>query len=224
MTSSALNYTPEALAVAQRVVYELSGRRVVWPALTTTETFKVSRSPVLRLSGTPVIDIESVGLVSSTGEFISNIEFQLLNKSRIRVSLNYSGSSHVPGAASAYGKVTNCFECDRLIEVTYSYGARPPADMIAGIEELASQYTLMLSDQPPTIPGCSLPPNAKSVSTRGMSIELEDTDEILSQGKTGIDSLDNAIARYNMIQARSRSRLVSPTFPPSIRSNTHTRA
>lgn len=214
------NYSEEALAIAQRVVYELSGRRVVWPAITTTETLKIGRSPVIRLSGSPIIGVESAHLVTQYGETISPVEFTKINSSRIRLHLGASVSA-------SYGVSNSDFTChsaNRYVEITYSYGAVPPQDLVAGTIELAEQYTLLLNDESPTVGGCSLPPNARSVSSRGISVELEDTDEILSQGKTGIDSLDNAIARYNKLQVASRSRLVSPTFPPSVRSNTHTRA
>lgn len=215
MTSSEPTYTQEALKIAQRVVYELSGRRVVWPALTTTEIFKVPRrgSSILRLTGTPVQTVQSVEMVSSFGETVSTMEFEQVNASRVRV---------VVRAASSPGHGCSGSDSNR-IHVTYIYGARPPADLEAGIYLLAEEYTRLMAGLEPINAGCSLPPGVKSVNTRGMSLDMDDTEAKIAEGMTGVDSLDNALARYNHLRAKSRSRLYSPTFPPTTRTNTHTR-
>lgn len=216
MTSSELNYTQEALALAQRVVYELTGRRVVWPALTTTELFTVYRrnSTLLRMSGTPVQSVVSVELLGADGESLGPIEFEQVNASRVRIK----PTGYAVNSASS---VWICPDRHRQIAVTYMYGAKPPADLQNGIEQLAAEYTLLLNGETPMHGGaCSLPPNASSVSSRGISVSMEDEPDIVTEGRTGIDSLDSAITRYNNVKAATRARLISPTFPPTQRINT----
>lgn len=216
MTSSEPDYTQEALALAQRVVYELSGRRVVWPALTTTEIFPYPKRPssLLRLTGTPIQTVQTVEMISSEGDIIGPAEFEKINASRVRINIRgmSPGSQHPAVCGSG-----------NQIAVTYTYGAVPPGDIQAGIYLLAEEYSRLLVGEEPINAGCSLPPGVKSVSSRGISLDMDDTDAKIAEGKTGIDSLDNALARYNSTGARSRSRLYSPTFPPTTRTNTHTR-
>lgn len=204
MATSALT-DADALAMAGRIFYELSGRRVIWPLLDTEETFTLRpgrRYQIIRLSGQPIKAVESVTYRRGTVESV--LPFSRISSSKIRLDSAMFGSDLCMGEGE--------------INVRYTYGAKPPAQILHAIQLLADELQTADSD-----PGaCQLPTNIKSVARQGFNMTMETADEIIASGGTGVDEVDKALAYFNSTKSKRRARVVSATVPPSTRQLTRT--
>ncbi|QGF20263.1 head-to-tail adaptor [Gordonia phage Sixama] len=193
----------EATQVASRVLYELSGRRFIWPPVTTTE--RISLPPMqqwVSLEGRPVISIDSV-VLSRTGMADIDIEYVLENKHRLRFLHNPQYTYPLCG-----GEIN--------LTVRYTYGSKPPAEIQAAIEILAKEILLGYTDPDE----CNLPDTVISIIRQGISMQLLNAKDFLDRGRTGITIVDHALSRINPEGVRRKSRVYSVNKPPPRRSNT----
>lgn len=106
---------------------------------------------------------------------------------------------------------------NETFEVTFTHGALPPAPLVQAAMELACQIVLGCegSDE------CKLPQRVTSVTRQGVSFTLLDPQTFLTQGRTGLYSVDLAIATYNPKGIQRRASAISPDVPrPWRRTNT----
>lgn len=95
--------------------------------------------------------------------------------------------------------------CDDL-EVTYTYGAPPPALGKIAARALADQYVLAMDGSD----DCTLPQRITQISRQGESWTLLDPQTFLEKGRTGIYQVDLFLTTVNPDGARLRSRVFSP--------------
>lgn len=192
-----------ANAIASRVMYELLGRRWIWPAITTTET--ITLQPMQKwaiLAGKPVISVDSVTL-RRPGIADTIVAYVLENKHRLRF---LDEPQFRPGLCGG----------GMDLEVTYTYGAPPPKEVEMAIEALSDQLVLAFegSDE------CKLPDRVTSVSRQGISMTILDPQDFLTEGRTGIALVDQALRNYNPSRALRPARVYSANNPPPRRRST----
>lgn len=189
----------DTLAIATRIVYELLGRRWVWPAITTTETVEIPWSqPTIVLHGRPVIEIISISQDGGT----TQLPYTLENKFRVRLT-------NRPGAK------TRCCGL-RKVSITYKYGSPPP-------EGLRRAILLLQEELDKSIAGdtdCQLPQGVTSVSRQGITMNIVDVESFVARGLTGISDVDEAIRLFNPTGAKRPVRIYSRRNPPPRRTNT----
>lgn len=194
--------TPDALSTSTRIIYELLGRRWVWPAITTTEEVDLAGGQQdVVLHGRPVREVLSVAL---DGVIMPTDEYTLVNKHRVRIlqTLPY--------------KTFWCGNSHHTIAVRYSYGSPPPMQLDTAINVLAEELDLANSGSDE----CRLPERVTSISRQGISLTLVDPKEYFEKGETGIPEVDVALATFNPTRARRPVRVYSLINPPPRRSNT----
>lgn len=195
----------EALEMAGRIVYELTGRRVIWPLLSTEETFTLQpnrRYQIIRLSGRPISSVESVTYRRGTVETV--IPHSKISSSKVKLHTTVSGNRV-------------CMDTGELV-VKYTYGSKPPAQVLHAIEILAEELQKSTTDSS----ACQLPTNIQSVSRQGFNMTMETAEAIMSSGGTGVDEVDKVLAYFNSTKAKRRARVVSATVPLSTRLATST--
>jgi hypothetical protein len=99
-----------------------------------------------------------------------------------------------------------CWQSCGDLEVTYTYGAPPPAMGRIAAKALADQYVLAVTGSE----DCMLPQRVTSISRQGMSWTLLDPQDFLDKGRTGIYQVDLFLTTVNPDNARLRSRVFSP--------------
>lgn len=196
----------EAQAIATRVMYELLGRRWVWPAVTTTERVEIpAGQDWISLEGRPVISIASVTLrrANSTS---SLVDYVLENKHRLRLATPtpYSLTSQVcTGPRPSY-------------DITYTYGSPPPLEVEVAIEKLAEEIALSYNNPD----DCALPDTVTSATRQGISMQFASAQDFLDRGRTGLTVVDNVLARFNSAGTRRRATVYSVNKPPPRRRDT----
>lgn len=143
---------------------------------------------LLRLRGGPVLSIQS----ASIGD-------RLLTADEIAI-YDYS---HISIGAS------RCWNSCDDVEVTYTYGAPPPALGKIAARDLANQYVLAQSGSDE----CALPERVTQVSRQGVSWTLLDPQDFLDNGRTGLYRVDLFLRAVNPDKARLRARVFSPDIP-----------
>ena len=226
-------YLGEATEIATKIVRDLTGRRWVWPAITTTEFVDLDPWPnVIILQGRPVISVESVVRTMDDGTVVPQ-EYVLENKHRIRLTdyrqfafssvlvgdTAYTGAQYVTQNSLVFPDQTPQLYAavpPRKMAVTYTYGSPPPAQLGRAIEVLAQELVLQMegSDE------CRLPDNVTSVNRQGLSMQLTSPDDFLAKGETGISEVDQAIRNFNVGRAKRPARVYSPSSPPARRTGT----
>ena len=226
-------YYDDATAIATRVMYELTGRRWVWPAITTTEFVDLNPWPnVISLQGRPVIEVISVVRTFDDGTAVEQ-PYVLENGYRIRlteyrqlsqtvvlggdpdfIASQYitQGSLISPAQFGQYFAVIP----PRRIAVAYTYGSRPPAEIGWAIEVLAKEIQLAMNDDE----DCRLPQRITSISRQGISISALPPESFLVSGYTGIPEVDQAIRNFNPGRAKRPARVYSASNPPPRRTGT----
>lgn len=193
----ASDYEEDATSIATRVVYELLGRRWVWPAVTTTEIHEIrSGQRVISLFGRPVTNVDSVHLEGSVEELTYALEsgFQI----RLENALNAS-----------------CRGLARLM-VTYTFGSEPPVAVLRAIEVYAGELSKAMSGDST----CRLPQRVTTIVRQGVSMTLLDPGEYLDEGKTGIPDVDAILKVFNPSGARRPARVYGRATPPATRIET----
>jgi hypothetical protein len=199
----------DAAEIAQRIMYELLGRRWVWPAVTTTETVEIGpRQQVIVLHGRPVVDVESVTLEGSTDPLAYTVE----NKHRIRLTRAAMAGDYWPT-----GRLLGYCPGPRRIAIRYTYGSPAPAEVQLAIDVLAEEFQKVIDGD---IGECRLPDRVTSISREGMNMTLLDPQDFLDQGRTGIEEVDQALSRFNPTHARRPARVYGRANRPPVRTNT----
>lgn len=197
------DFAADAPEIAARVLYELLGRRWVWPPVTTTERVEIpSNQNFLLLDGRPVISIEECVLYRGNAAAL-DLEYVLENKFRLRFT-------DIPQLRN-----NRCWGSSNAIEVTYTYGSPPPLEVEAAIEALAQELVLGYNGSEE----CRLPPHIQALSRNGITMAFP-THEFLDNGRTGIEEVDAAIRHFNSGNAKRRARVYSVNNPPPRRRNT----
>lgn len=194
----------EALEIAYRIVYELLGRRWVWPAVTTTESLELpSGQNWAILEGRPVISVDSV-VRRAPGVADVDVEYVLENRRRLRFNQGTIRSARLCGPTSV------------VLVVTYTYGSPPPVSLQFAIESLASEIVLAYTDPDE----CRLPDTVTSISRQGISMQLTSAQDFLDNGRTGISELDRVLHDLNPLRSIRKARVYSVNKPPPRRTNT----
>lgn len=92
------------------------------------------------------------------------------------------------------------------IEVAYTHGSRPPTAGKEAAIRLANEIIFWNAGDS----RCSLPERITSVSRQGVSYTIIDSQEFISQGKTGIYSVDSFIAAANPDKQRKKPAIFRP--------------
>lgn len=82
----------------------------------------------------------------------------------------------------------DCNTCGRLLEVTFITGVEPPIELRMAAADLVCELKKSCSGTP-----CALPERVNRVVRRGVEMEFADIESTLSDGKTGIKSVDWAL-------------------------------
>ena len=199
----------EAHQIAVRVIYELLGRRWIWPAVTTTESIEIAPNQRwVSLEGRPIISVDSV-VLSRPGITPTNISYEIENKHRLRFTDPHQIWYLSPGPS-------RCCGSPMTLEVTYTYGSEPPLEIEKAIEALTEEIMLSYNDPDE----CSLPDTVTSVTRQGLTMQMLTATDFLSKGITGISTVDRTIALFNPANVRRKARVFSVNKPPPRRKNT----
>lgn len=132
----------------------------------------------------------------------------------------YHGEREVPLTEVAifdYSYITSpnkCWNTCDEVEVTYTFGASPPAMGKMAARELANQFVMAMTDDAE----CQLPQRITQVSRQGVSWTLLDPQDFLDKGLTGIYAVDLFLRVTNPDKKQLRARVFSPDLP---RAKTH---
>lgn len=196
----ASEYEEDVESLATRVVYELLGRRWVWPAITTTEYHETySGQRVISLLGRPVVTVTHVRVEDTTDD----LPFSLESGYRIRLE-------------SPLGYRSGLCSGPPRLEVRYSYGAEPPVAVLRAIEVYSSELTKAMTGDST----CRLPQRVTSITRQGISMTLLDPGEYLDEGKTGLPEVDSMLRVFNPSGARRPARVFGKATPPPTRVDT----
>lgn len=227
MTTPAPTPPIDTEALATRVIYELLGRRWVWPPMRATDAYPLTN--VVHLTGRPVIEIVSIaapdGVQLTTEDFELSSRFKLKFSSSVCARYGIGAQPYargVPGYPLGGSGVfsgdpfaLNNICPDREWTIVYVYGS-PPNDQIRfAIWKMQEQYDLALagSDE------CQLPKRITSIVRQGVSMTLLDPQDFLEKGQTGIEEVDFMLSVMNRGRAKARSRIFSQHNPPARRLN-----
>ena len=180
--ASARNYTPELVGGD---MYNIPFDEFDDYAELTTDG--MSPSTRLRLRGRPVIKIDSVR--DRTGKIVDPSNYYLVDHSTLQAR---SGTAWAP--------------CN--IEVTYTYGAPPPASGKAAARVLATEFIKLWNGD-----DCDLPQRITSVTRQGVSYTILDNQDFIADMRTGLYVVDLFLKSSNPDKARAKARVFSPDVP-----------
>lgn len=207
----ASQYSRDVEEIATRVMYELTGRRWVWPAITTIEEIDLPvGQQFVVLHGRPVISIESV---TSSLEPNVQIPYKLFNG--MRVEFDTPNAINTGPWNTPFAWQPGC-GTGRQITVKYKYGSPPPLEILYAIEVLSKELTLSMNGDDE----CRLPDKVTSVNRNGISMQMLSAQDFLDNGRTGITEVDSAIRNANSSGAKRPARVYSMTTPPARRTGT----
>lgn len=181
--ASSRNYTPELVGGD---VYNIPFDEFDDYAEITTDG--MSPSTRLRLRGRPVVRIHSVR--DRVGRIVDPANYYLVDHSTIQAK---AGTSWAP--------------CN--IEITYSYGAPPPAAGKAAARVLAKEFIKLWSGDD----DCALPQRVTSVSRQGVNYTILDNQDFVEEMRTGLYVVDLFLKSVNPDKARAKARVFSPDVP-----------
>jgi hypothetical protein len=225
MTTPAPTPPIDTEALATRVVYELLGRRWVWPPIQAVDAYPMTMT--VHLTGRPVLDIVSVQ--APDGAVLSSEDYQLSSSFKITFSQSVatkygigapSFASAVPGYPAGGSGVYTGDPFDiagrgQLREwlVTYVYGTKPNDQIRFAIWKMQEQFDLALAGDE----ACTLPKRITSIARQGVTMTLLDPQDFLEKGQTGIEEVDFMISVMNRGKAKARSRVFTQYNPPARR-------
>ena len=148
----------------------------------------------LRLRGRRVVDVHNVRTLR--GDLVDPMSYRLVEHSTLEAT---------------YGKTF--FPCN--VEVTYTYGAPPPAAGRLAARTLALELVkLYKNDQ-----DCALPNRVTSVARQGVTYTVLDNQDLIDELRSGIYAVDLFLRATNPDRARARARVFSPDVPRARRVN-----
>jgi hypothetical protein len=204
-------YTDEAIQTASTVLYKLTGEK--YPGISTSTDAITSTAYTNAMTSPQVIGGNMYNLPRAT--MGGQRELNLRQKPVLSVA-----SVHVNGVLldpSQYSLRNNAYIVRTApnlwilsptseIIVTYKHGARPPVAGKAAATRLANEIILWyLGDN-----RCALPERITSVARQGVSYTILDPQDFISQGKTGIYSVDSFIAAVNPDKQRKKPAIFHP--------------
>lgn len=77
--------------------------------------------------------------------------------------------------------------------ISYDYGSAPPPELVLAAHDLACELKRACSGDL----DCKLPPNVRRVARQGLAIEMVDLQRMLTSDKTGIPTVDHALAVHS---------------------------
>jgi hypothetical protein len=204
----------DSTAIAERIMYELLGRRWVWPPLSVTEEYENVRTRRVHLQGRPIISVEEITL---GGTVIT--DYAIENHSTIRLPRNcgdclfYASSGWIwTGQGAAYDAYLNRDPCATLV-ASYTYGAPAPESVEKAIKALECELDLAFAGSGE----CRLPSRVTHISRQGIDMTLLDPQDFLENGKTGLVEVDEVLAIFNPTVSKTRARVFSPEYLPGRR-------
>ena len=145
------------------------------------------RARRIRLDGTPVISIGSVTELG-TGRLLNPTEYAIVNRNFLHIS-----TSIISG-----------------VDVSYTYGQRPPAAGRRAAKTMAQQFYYLWSGREDQ---CELPSRVTQVNRQGVDWTLLDNQDFLDELKTGIYAVDMFLRSVNPDRARVRAKVFSVDLP-----------
>lgn len=103
--------------------------------------------------------------------------------------------------------------CDGATEITYTFGAPPPA----GGRDAAVELGIELLKHRRKLKGCRLPSRTTSITRQGLSMEIIDPMEFLNNGGTGLVLVDMWLRSVNPDRSPQAAGVWSPDLPTTIR-------
>ena len=180
--SSAKNFSPQ---LASGQVYNVPSEDWNDSAYQSDGTSSISR---IRLRGKPVQEIHLVRSMYD-GLIVNPDAYYIAEHSTL---IAYKGTPWPPGN----------------IEITYTYGSRPPvAGRQAALLFAIELVKLWEGDD------CALPDRVTSVSRQGVSYTILDNQDFLENMRTGIYAIDLFIKTANPAKALAPSKVFSPDMP-----------
>lgn len=115
---------------------------------------------------------------------------------------------HAYLAPSGPGACDPCFDPCGL-EVTYTYGSKPPPAGVTAALDLANEFVKSIEcpDE------CRLPERVTSVSRQGVSYQVFDPQDFMTDGRLGLYSVDAFLKAVNPNRAQLPARVFSPDLP-----------
>jgi hypothetical protein len=141
--------------------------------------------------------------IETVGPFI-NLRYGPLRRV---VSLSIDGHGPAAEWRAEMGGVRLLFQplSERLVTITYRWGANLPGGASAALGELAYEFVRGMTDQT-----CKLSSRAVSIARQGVTIDMLDAQELLDSGVTGLPLTDSLIRSVNPMRRQFRSRVLSP--------------
>jgi hypothetical protein len=202
-----------ACEAASQLLWSLSGRKFSGPTVV-TERYTIAQAPtgLIILNNIPGI---AVGTLVTT----SLIRQEDLKRSRI--TLRGKNVKRILGVYTEDGERVNedrytlwdssFVEFGTRIHgdlyITYEYGGSIPALGRMAAKQLATQFTLSLSGREDE---CVLPDRVTSVTRQDVSWTILDTQDFLTDLRTGLYSVDLFLKSTNSSKARLKSKVFSP--------------
>lgn len=100
------------------------------------------------------------------------------------------------------------------VEVTYEYGALPPAAGRMAARQLAQQFAKLWGGMEED---CELPDRVTSISRQGMSMTILDQQDFIDELRTGVYAVDLFLKATNPFKATRRSRVFSPDIARGVK-------
>lgn len=141
----------------------------------------------IRLDGTPIRAIGSVTSLAD-GSILDPSEYTVINRTFLQLNSPYS----------------------RGIDVSYTYGQRPPKTGEMAALAMATQFFYAWSGREDE---CSLPDRVTAVTRQGVSWVLLDNQDFLDDLKTGIYMVDLFLKSVNPDKARVKAKVFSVDLP-----------
>lgn len=198
--------------MSRQVMYELLGRRFVWPRLRAIDVYPSSYELVL--TGRPVSEVESVTILPS-GKVLAEDDYEIYSKFRIRIKrhVRLPGVGRPRHAYGVYPGGAFCADGINEIQVQYVYGSPPPLHVSQAIDTLSCELALAAEGSKE----CRLPKRVQSIVRQGISMTILDPQDFLDKGRTGLTEVDFALSIYNSSRAKARARVFTDRHPPARR-------
>jgi hypothetical protein len=215
-----------AVAVATRVMLNLTGRRWTWPRRRVVEEYWVPETvDTINLSGRPVSAVLSATAWSSAAgwgdsqetalDFVMSDAFRLRLPRLAQYGYGWLGVPDRDMQGGVYPAFPAAWWRRRGSPVTveYIYGNRPPYEVQQAIQQIAVELDRLFNGAE-----CALPQRVTSVSREGVNWTIIDPQQFLEKGRTGLYYPDLVISMYGGGKARARS--FSPEHLPPRRFST----
>lgn len=156
----------------------------------------------------PVTAITSVKVRDRSDEAITTLQatdYRLDNK---RVLVRLEGSDGTRKLWPHQDLYQNESGDGRFFEVTYTYGVAPPQLGVNAAATLACEMYLACDSS--AADKCRLPNKVQSIVRQGVSMELIDPNQFLTEDFTGIYEVDSFLKAYNPKKLRRSASVWSP--------------